>query len=190
MDGKMQRLIIICGATGSGKTTIQNYLASKYGFERVITHTTRAPRKGEEDKKDYYFESEESFLKNHFVEQVKYAGYQYGSSHEGLKRAFEKSKTATIILDTQGAISYTKIVAAFEMIFWYIEVPSEKQLEMRILNRGQSEEEVKKRLASVEARRDMKIPQNLEPFCEIIENALWKDTKRKIDKLLEFGRDN
>lgn len=59
----MQRLIIICGATGSGKTTIQNYLASKYGFERVITHTTRAPRKGEEDKKDYYFESEESFLK-------------------------------------------------------------------------------------------------------------------------------
>lgn len=121
---------------------------------------------------------------------MKYAGYQYGSSHEGLKRAFEKSKTATIILDTQGAISYTKIVAAFEMIFWYIEVPSEKQLEMRILNRDQSEEEVKKRLASVEARRDMKIPQNLGPFCEIIENALWKDTKRKIDKLLEFGRDN
>lgn len=58
----MKRLIVICGAPGSGKTTIQNYLLEKYEFPRVITHTTRPRRIGEKDKVDYYFESKKEFF--------------------------------------------------------------------------------------------------------------------------------
>ncbi|WP_318530553.1 AAA family ATPase [Apilactobacillus micheneri] len=46
MEGK-EKLIVITGATGSGKTTVRNYLVDQYHVGKVITHTTRSPRKNE-----------------------------------------------------------------------------------------------------------------------------------------------
>lgn len=54
-------VICIVGASGSGKTTIQNELASHFGYERVISYTTRSARLGEENGKDYYFITNEQF---------------------------------------------------------------------------------------------------------------------------------
>ncbi|MDN2454165.1 guanylate kinase [Lactobacillus sp. UCMA15818] len=181
----MKRLIVICGAPGSGKTTIQNYLLEKYEFPRVITHTTRPRRIGEKDKVDYYFESKKSFFKNHFIEFVEYAGHMYGSSYEGLELAFQKSKTVTIVLDTEGVLSYKKTIKDIQILFWYIKVPDVKQLATRILRRGESEQEVVRRLASFEAQRDMNIPAKLVSFCEIIENGMWQKTKNIVDKVLK-----
>lgn len=54
-------VICIVGASGSGKTTIQNELASHFGYERVISYTTRSARPDEENGKDYYFITNEQF---------------------------------------------------------------------------------------------------------------------------------
>ena len=70
----MKKLIILCGASGTGKTTIQNYLLKQYGIPRVLTHTTRAKRKGEKDGVDYYFETPVSFAPKHYFESVTYDG--------------------------------------------------------------------------------------------------------------------
>ena len=80
-----KHVFIICGAAGSGKTMVANYLREHYGMHQVITHTTRKPRPGECDGVDYHFEDEASMARLHLLEKVTYDGAQYGSSYEGLK---------------------------------------------------------------------------------------------------------
>lgn len=54
-------IIILLGASGSGKSTIEHELATHYGFNKIISYTTRKPRKGEKNGKDYYFTDNETF---------------------------------------------------------------------------------------------------------------------------------
>lgn len=54
-------IIILLGASGSGKSTIENELATHYNFEKIISYTTREPRNGEVNGKDYYFTNNETF---------------------------------------------------------------------------------------------------------------------------------
>lgn len=54
-------IIILSGASGSGKSTIENELAAHYDFEKIISYTTRQPRSGEENGKDYYFTENDTF---------------------------------------------------------------------------------------------------------------------------------
>lgn len=60
-------IIVLLGASGSGKSTIENELSTHYGFEKIISYTTRQPRGSEVNGKDYYFTNNETFnvmLKN------------------------------------------------------------------------------------------------------------------------------
>lgn len=54
-------IIVLLGASGSGKSTIENELATHYGFEKIVSYTTRSPREGEENGKDYYFVDNDTF---------------------------------------------------------------------------------------------------------------------------------
>lgn len=54
-------IIVLLGASGSGKSTIENELATHHGFEKIIPYTTRQPRVGEENGKDYYFAENNTF---------------------------------------------------------------------------------------------------------------------------------
>ena len=60
-------VFVICGAAGSGKTTVAGYLQKHFGMHRVITHTTRAPRPGERDGVDYHFEDDTSMDQLHLL---------------------------------------------------------------------------------------------------------------------------
>ena len=54
-------IIVLLGASGSGKSTIENELATHYGFKKIISYTTRQPRTGEVNGKDYYFTENNTF---------------------------------------------------------------------------------------------------------------------------------
>lgn len=54
-------IIVLLGASGSGKSTIENELATHHGFEKIISYTTRKSRNGEVNGKDYYFTDNNSF---------------------------------------------------------------------------------------------------------------------------------
>ena len=99
------RLIVITGATGTGKTTVSRYLTQTYNIQRVMTHTTRPKRFNEVEGIDYAFETPASFGKNYYIEDVTYAGYQYGSSYESLYAAVVKHHSSTILFDTYCAIT-------------------------------------------------------------------------------------
>ncbi|KRL00548.1 hypothetical protein [Liquorilactobacillus capillatus] len=176
----MKHLLVICGASGVGKTTIQDYLVKNYGFKRVLTHTTRLPRKHEVDGRDYYFETRSSFFKNNYLEYVEYDHCLYGSSAEGLNRAWQTSDWAVIVLDTEGAAAYKQKVTA-DLKCWYIYVSSESTLAARLEERDTN---AAARLASSEAQRDLHVPPKLKDFCNLIRNDEWQETKKIIAKLL------
>ncbi|WP_105956428.1 nucleoside/nucleotide kinase family protein [Apilactobacillus quenuiae] len=178
-----EKLIVITGATGSGKTTIRNYLVNQYHIAKVITHTTRYPRRNEKNDIDYYFEDDASFAKKHFLEQVEYSNAKYGSSYEGLKKAWHNNPVAAIVLDTQGAITYLNKLGDQAIIF-FIQVNDHNSLKKRMIERGDSKEKIKQRLCSAEYERDLNIPIELRSAAHIIDNSNWQTAQITIDKLM------
>lgn len=70
-------IIVLLGASGSGKSTIENELANHHGYEKIISYTTRSPRNGEENGKDYYFVDNDTFnevlMRDLFAEHDEYS---------------------------------------------------------------------------------------------------------------------
>ena len=55
-------IIVLLGASGSGKSTIEHELATHHGFEKIVSYTTRQPRDNEENGKDYWFVDKDTFI--------------------------------------------------------------------------------------------------------------------------------
>lgn len=179
------KVIVLCGAPGSGKTTVRKYLTENFAIEPVLTHTTRPKRKGEHDGIDYWFETRETFFENHYLEYVEYDGNLYGSSYESLERAWQKAPVATIVLDTKGAETYLeRILEKTEVV--YLCVTDEKVQRERMEQRGDDADKIRRRLASQEAKRDRKLPERLVKHVHVIENDDWEETKVKIQTLLQM----
>ncbi|MFD1430171.1 guanylate kinase [Lacticaseibacillus mingshuiensis] len=181
---KHNKLIVITGATGTGKTTVSSYLTEQYRIRRVMTHTTRPPRPGEQNGVDYYFETPESFATKHFIEHVTYAGYEYGSSYESLNKAWAKANFCSIVLDTKGAITYAKELGD-KISILYLTIKDPSILKARLLNRGDDPEMVEKRLASPEYTRDLTLPAELSDLSTVIVNDDWETAKRHIDAYIK-----
>lgn len=181
------RVFVITGAAGSGKTTVRDYLHDQYKMARVITHTTRPPRDYERDGVDYYFEDKHSFFENHFLESVHYAGHYYGSSYEGLENAWEKSPLATIVLDTAGAITYKEKLGEKAVII-FLQVGDTRELQRRMQGRGDNAEMVAKRVSSKEYNRDLEMPYELQGKAFKVVNHDWAQTRVKIDQIVEKYR--
>ncbi|MGF7437408.1 guanylate kinase [Lentilactobacillus senioris] len=185
----MKRLVyVITGAAGSGKTSVQRYLIQKYHMSKVITHTTRAPRQNEQDGVDYYFENPVTFAQNHYLEQVQYSNNQYGSSYEGIERAWQGSSDAVIVLDTKGAITYANQLGDQAVII-YMQVADLNELADRMEKRGDSPELIKQRLVSPENQRDLQLPQELVGKAHVINNVDWETTKMRVDQVVSETRE-
>ena len=95
-------MIVLAGASASGKTEVAKMLASKYGIVKVITTTTRDLRVGEVDGRDYFFVSKEKFQQmiedDRFVEYTVYNNHLYGSTKDQI------SMNKCIVVDPAGFI--------------------------------------------------------------------------------------
>ncbi|AKP67593.1 guanylate kinase [Companilactobacillus ginsenosidimutans] len=178
-----KKVIVITGASGTGKTTISRYLEDTYNIPHVITHTTRLPRDGEVNGVDYYFETPESFEKNHYLERVEYSGNKYGSSVEGLEETWKKSDIASIVVDTKGAIAYQKKFGDAAIILFLKADPEE--VADRLAKRGDEKARLLKRMASEENRRDFEIPKELYGNYYEIVNKDIKKTKDYVNQVIK-----
>lgn len=178
-----QKVFVITGAAGSGKTTVSNYLTRQYGMPKVITHTTRTPRKGEQDGVDYYFETAASFEKKHFLERVHYDKNQYGSSLEGLEHGWQVTDNLTIVLDTKGAVTYHQKLGDQAVII-FLMVSDPEQLQTRLETRGDRQIRVKQRIESPEYNRDLALPKELQGVAHVVVNDDWQKTQQIIDGLV------
>lgn len=146
---RKQMVFIVSAPSGGGKTSLVNEVISAFPGEvfRVVTCTTRAPRKGEIDGKDYFFLTEEEFERkrknSEFLESTRTYDHAYGilkSSVEDLK----KRGNVFLVIDAKGAKTVMKNIDAVSI---FVSPPSLKELERRIRSRMQDdEEELNKRL--------------------------------------------
>ncbi len=115
-------------------------------MERVITATTRSPREGEKHGIDYYFLSEEEFLrkieKGEFLEWAKIYRYYYGTPKSEVERILSQGKDALLIIDVQGAFQVKEKLPNAVSIF--LLPPSFGELKKRLSLRG--EREIEERL--------------------------------------------
>lgn len=105
----MDNTIVICGDSASGKTTLQNYLVGNLGYEKIISYTTRSPREGEKNGKDYWFISNDEFksliLNGFFAEYEEYSQDRfYGTSKESYKNG-----NKVVVLTPNGIRSVNKV---------------------------------------------------------------------------------
>jgi len=101
-------LIVLSAPSGGGKTTLaKKLLAANPGITRAVTCTTRAPRKGEKDGRDYYFLDAASFLKRvqagNFLEHATVFGNSYGTLKSEILGKLRQNRDVLLVVDVQGA---------------------------------------------------------------------------------------
>ncbi len=148
-------LFIITAASGAGKTSLVSQLLARDNQVKLsISHTTRAPRPGEQAGVHYHFVTEAQFLETlnagGFLESADVHGARYGTSQSSVDTALQAGYDVILEIDWQGAVQVRKLYPQAISIF--ILPPSVETLEQRLNNRGQdSSEVIAKRVAAARA---------------------------------------
>ena len=139
------------GPTGSGKGTLEAHvLALHPEIVMPVTATTREPRPGEIDTKDYYFFTREEFeqkaAEGFFLETATYGGNYYGTPKAEVLPALEAGKLVLLEIEVQGIRQLCTIIPAEDRIIVYVDAGSWDDMERRVRARApMSEEELEKR---------------------------------------------
>ncbi len=154
--------LVVSAPSGGGKTTVCNrLLSSDLGLQRAITCTTRAPRPGEVDGKDYYFLTKDQFeskkAADEFLEWANVYGNFYGTLKSEIIRRLELGQDVIVSVDVQGVASIAKMaksdpVLSASFVSLFIALPSVDALRKRLEGRGSdSPEVIQKRLDTARA---------------------------------------
>ena len=135
-DGVM---IILSSPSGAGKTTLVNLLSKKENYVVSVSHTTRNPRPGEINNKDYYFVNDDEFqrlIKNEeFLEYAKVFNNLYGTTRTPVIDNLNKGKNILFDIDWQGADQIKNKKLDYKLITFFILPPSKEVLFKRLSNR-------------------------------------------------------
>ena len=135
------KLIVISAPSGCGKTTIvERLLERNRDFERSVSYTTRSPRPGEVDGRDYFFISKEEFAakkrKGFFIESAEVFGRFYGTSKAFVSERLAKGKKVVLAVDVQGMEQLkTKARRKIPTVSIFIMPPSVAALKRRLAKR-------------------------------------------------------
>ena len=146
-------LFVIGAPSGAGKTSLVHALLNiNPQINLSISYTTRAPRTGEQNGKDYHFVNRDTFLamveRGEFLESAEVYGNFYGTSQTWISQEIDKGRDILLEIDWQGAAQVRRLFP--ECISIFILPPSKDALEQRLKGRGKdSEEVIKKRMAAV-----------------------------------------
>ncbi|AFN64972.1 guanylate kinase [Mycoplasma wenyonii str. Massachusetts] len=151
MQQSNNKIFIVCGPSGVGKKTLLSELVKiqKFNLAINVSHTTRAPRDGEEDGKDYYFITKEKFeelIKNDdFLEHAYFFGQYYGTHSQTLENLINEGKNVILEIETDGFNQLKSKLNGFVSIFIY--PPSMDNLKTRLEGRETEEDqEIRTRL--------------------------------------------
>lgn len=140
-------MLALIGESACGKSTVQNILCNDYGFEKIVTYTTRPMRDGEIDGVDYYFISQDDYdmkvKDDFFFENASYNGWNYGTARKDVEG---NSDNKVIVLTPKGLRKF-KTNHKIDIYSVYINVDRKSRL-IKLLNRGDDIEEAYRRSLS------------------------------------------
>jgi guanylate kinase len=145
-------LFIVCAPSGAGKTSLVNALLDREpDIELSVSYTTRSPREGEVDGRDYHFVSRARFLEmashGDFLESAEVHGNLYGTSQAWIEARMREDRDIVLEIDWQGAQQVRRLIPAAIGVF--ILPPSLEILQRRLTARGtDSSEVIERRLAN------------------------------------------
>lgn len=143
-------LFVVSAPSGAGKTTLCREVVNQLpGLRHSVSYTTRRPRPGEVDGKDYYFLDEGGFRKKiergEFIEWAEVHGNLYGTSWDQLLHQSEQGSDLILDIDAQGAMQLKK--KEVEGVYIYILPPSFEVLRARLMERkSDAPDEINRRL--------------------------------------------
>ncbi len=141
MKGK---LIVVSGPSGSGKSTATKLVRDRLQIPLSISATTREPRLGEIDGKDYYFLRKDDFEKrianDEFYEYALVHGNYYGTLKEEVESRINSGQNVILEIDVQGGIIVKEKNSEAVLVFF--KAPNMEILSKRLENRGTDSEEV------------------------------------------------
>lgn len=132
-------LIVVSGFSGSGKGTIMKELLKQYdNYALSISATTRNPRPGEEDGREYFFKTVEDFekmiAKEELIEYARYVDNYYGTPRAYVEEQLEAGKDVILEIEIQGAL---KVKEKFpDTLLLFVTPPSAEELKSRLVGRG------------------------------------------------------
>jgi guanylate kinase len=146
------RLIVVSGPSGAGKSTlIKASLEAVPELAYSVSATTRGPRPGEVDGKDYIFLSREGFERwieeDRFLEWAEYSGNLYGTPEQKVEELLDEGKSVILEIELQGARQVRRKRPDAVMVF--VRAPSLEETRRRLTGRAtETEEALESRLAT------------------------------------------
>ncbi|WP_194609045.1 guanylate kinase [Clostridium vitabionis] len=142
-------LCVVSGFSGAGKGTLMRRLLSEYdSYALSVSATTRQPREGEADGREYFFKTNEEFEQmirdGELLEYAKYVDHYYGTPRSYVMKNLEAGKDVLLEIEIQGAMNIRK--AFPEALLIFVTPPSAEELRNRLIGRGTED------IGTIEAR--------------------------------------
>lgn len=153
MSSERGRLVIVSGPTASGKSTLWRRLVGHPRVRFSVSATTRAPRHGEVDGRDYHFVDDARFdamiSQGELVEWAEVHGKRYGTPRDPVVEAIDAGFDVVLEIDVQGAVQLRE--SGLPTVSIFVAPPSREVLEKRLRERGtETEEQMQRRLTIVD----------------------------------------
>ena len=180
-------LFVVAAPSGAGKSSLVNaVLAEDANLALSISHTTRAPRPGEQNGREYHFVDPASFQdmtgRGEFLESAEVHGNRYGTSQIGIENTLAAGRDVVLEIDWQGAQQVRRLYPDAVSIF--ILPPSLAELERRLRSRGQDGEEVIRRRMANALTELGHVPE----FDYVIINKDFNEARRDLAALVRASR--
>ncbi|XP_031642224.1 uncharacterized protein LOC109902937 isoform X3 [Oncorhynchus kisutch] len=181
------RPVVLSGPSGAGKSTLMKMLLRDYDgvFGFSVSHTTRSPRPGEVDGKDYHFSNREAMQEDiddgMYIENAEFSGNLYGTSKSSVDEVRANGLICILDVDIQGVRNIKQ--TDLDPIYVSIQPPSIEILEKRLRDRNtETEESLQKRLEA--ARVDMELSNEPGVFDMLIVNDDLEEAYEKLQSVL------
>uniref|UniRef100_A0A1A7Z3D9 Guanylate kinase n=1 Tax=Iconisemion striatum TaxID=60296 RepID=A0A1A7Z3D9_9TELE len=181
------RPVVFSGPSGAGKSTLLKKLMKEYEnvFGFSVSHTTRKPRPGEENGKDYHYVTRETMQaginNGEFIENAEFSGNMYGTSKAAVQAVQAKNLICILDIDMQGVKNIKK--TDLDPIYISIQPPSMEVLEKRLRDRKtESEESLQKRLNA--AKVEIEFSKEPGVFDAIVVNDNLEDAYGRLKQAL------